>query len=415
MFKPTMKKALTLLLIIALIVPGALFAANKVQDLPLPPGVQSGERAVLPAGETVKGPGFFAGNNVSINGNVDGTTFASGQTIEVTGKINGDLFATAQDVVIRGEVTGNIYSAGQRVQIDNHTLGDVFVAGQTVRLGEMAQAGRDVFAAGASVSIDGTIARQLFSGSESLHIGGTVGDDVYAGFNTLTFGDGAVIEGRLNYESDHQATVPETVTIQGEQNWKVTEPAQSEPSNDGLPSVLMAMLFALLSGLLIWLIVELIRPTFWSQAVEPLFHTPVKTLGFGLLAILVIIPLSIILMITVIGIPAAAILLGLAAILIVVSKIIAAAALNRWAIQKSNLPHIHFGVWTFLVALLIVTLLTKLPYIGFLFTLIAIFITFGIVVLRLFTPPYRPTQMDPKRIEPGYHHPANPPIENQKR
>ena len=62
----------------------------------------------LAAGETIEGPGFFAGNVVKVDGNVEGTTFVSGQDVRINGNINGDLFVAAQSITINGTVIGNI-------------------------------------------------------------------------------------------------------------------------------------------------------------------------------------------------------------------------------------------------------------------------------------------------------------------
>lgn len=67
----------------------------------------------LAAGETIEGPGFFAGNVVKVDGNVEGTTFVSGQDVRINGNINGningDLFVAAQSITINGTAAGRGY------------------------------------------------------------------------------------------------------------------------------------------------------------------------------------------------------------------------------------------------------------------------------------------------------------------
>ena len=177
----------------------------------------------LDEGETINGPGFFAGNRIVIDGTVEGTTFASGTEVRINGNINGDLFVAAQSIMINGAVTGNIYVAGQNLELGVQSEGDVFAAGQNITISKDAIIGRDLFAAGASILQEGTITRGLFAGGSEIIVDGLVGGDMNVQAEKLELQNNAVVEGKLSYASANEAVIATGSQIKGVTDWKKIE------------------------------------------------------------------------------------------------------------------------------------------------------------------------------------------------
>lgn len=393
-----LQKWIALILLLLLIMPATAFAANQVSALPTPGSTLSGERVLVESGQTAKGPGFYSGTDVIIKDNIDGTVFASGQTVQVEGRINGDLFVAAQSVIITGEVSGNVFGAGQTVTFAGTTQ-DLFLAGQAVTIKENAKA-RDVFTAGSNVTSAADISRQLFMAGAQTSLGGKVGDDVYLAGDSIVLHDNTVIGGNFNYEAPAELTVPSGATIAGEQNWKQTttnnnNTSTPEQEQRSVGSVFFNILMGVAGAFIVWLIIDLVRPQLWERPLRPLYDTPIKTLGIGLIALVAIIPLSVLMMITVVGLPAGILLLISGGVTAFLAKIFLAVVVAGLLVKHLRFPTLHRGIWLMLVSLLIVQALSELPYVGFVVVLAALLITFGSITLSLLSGPYRNTPVPP--------------------
>ncbi|WP_107994756.1 bactofilin family protein [Trichococcus paludicola] len=339
----------------------------------------------LAAGETIEGPGFFAGNVVKVDGNVEGTTFVSGQDVRINGNINGDLFVAAQTISIKGTVTGNIYGAGQALTFDGQSESDVFFAGQNISIGQDASVGRDLFVAGATILQEGIIQRNLFGGGAEVVLSGQIGGDANLQTDSLKLQDGANIAGDLNYKGENEADIGAGATIAGDTDWEFAETmdkgttAVRESNRPYMKFVWF--LWSLASALLIWFLIRIWRPAFWQNTTRPLAEQPLKTLGVGLLTLLVVPPMIILAMVTVIGIPIALILGAVYPIALYLSRIIVAVFLGQWLANRFKWPELHKGVWLVLLGLIILGVLRMPPFIGFLSSLLIVMAGLGSLVM----------------------------------
>lgn len=339
----------------------------------------------LAAGETIEGPGFFAGNVVKVDGNVEGTTFVSGQDVRINGNINGDLFVASQTITISGTVTGNIYGAGQALTFDGQSESDVFFAGQSISIGQDASIGRDLFAAGATILQEGIIQRNLFGGGAEIVLSGQIGGDVNLQTDSLKLQDGANIAGDLNYKGENEADIGTGATIAGDTDWEFYETMDSGTTavRETRRPVMKFVwfLWSLVSALLVWFLIRIWRPTFWQNTARPLAEQPLKTLGVGLLTLLVVPPMIILAMITVIGIPIAVILGVIYPIALYLSRIIVAVFIGQWLAKRFKWPELHKGVWLVLLGLAVLGLLGLPPFVKFLSSLLTVMAGLGALVM----------------------------------
>lgn len=342
---------------------------------------------ILEQGETVHGPGFFSGDSVQIDGNVDGTTFAAGNEVHVNGTINGSLFVAAQTIIIRGEVTGNIYVAGQSIQLAGQSRGDIFLAGATIIVNPQAQIGRDLFAAGSSIVIESSVPRHLYGAGQQLTLNGTVGGNVSLDAEKLTLQESAVIEGDLNYTSPQEAQTHSNATVNGEVNWTESAGTQAkqEPSQASkIGRTLLGMLWSILSSLVVWFMFRLWRPDFWKRAILPLSESPLKTIGVGLLALIVTPFAALLFMLTIIGIPFGLILLFLYLLLLYLSHIVVAVFIGFWLTNRLKWKSVQKEILFVLLGLIILELIGWVPILNFIVGLVSILIGLGTFILAYY-------------------------------
>jgi cytoskeletal protein CcmA (bactofilin family) len=372
---------LLMMLLSAAVLSGSLPAAKAATE-------QSSE--VLDTGQTVNGPGFFAGNLVRVDGTVEGTTFAFGQEVRINGVINGDLFVAAQVVSINGKINGNIYSAGQNVTIGTQSTGDVFLAGQTIDITKDAVLGRDLFVAGAMISHDGIVQRHFSGGGSDISISGSVGQDANLEANNIKLLEGAVIKGNLSYKGPNKANIAAGSKISGKTDWQYKAPTTNKPKITPA-SFIGNILLSIASALLIWFLVRIWRPDFWTKNARLIAEQPLKTLGTGALALLVTPLLVILIMITVIGMPVGIILGIVYGISLYLSKIVVAVFIGSWLTKRFGWTERHKGLWPVLLGLVILVLLTKVPILGALVWLVVAFAGLGSLILSNYkAPDYSP-------------------------
>lgn len=340
----------------------------------------------LAAGETIEGPGFFAGNVVKVDGNVEGTTFVSGQDVRINGNINGDLFVASQTITINGKVAGNIYGAGQALTFDGQSESDVFFAGQNIAIGQDASIGRDLFAAGATILQEGIIQRNLFGGGAEIVLSGQIGGDVNLQTDSLKLQDGANLAGNLNYKGENEADIGTGATIAGDTDWEFYQTTMDRGTTAVRETRRPFMkfvwfLWSLASALLIWFLIRIWRPAFWQNTARTLAEQPMKTLGVGLLTLLVVPPMIILAMVTVIGIPIAVILGAVYPIALYLSRIIVAVFIGQWLAKRFKWPELHKGFWLVLLGLTVLGALRMLPYISFLSSLLIVMAGLGSLVM----------------------------------
>ncbi|PKM86338.1 MAG: hypothetical protein CVU87_12335 [Firmicutes bacterium HGW-Firmicutes-12] len=335
--------------------------------------------------QTIKGPGVYGGEVIQIDGTIDGITFAAGREVRINGVINGDLIIAAQEVTINGKIQGNLYAVAQRISIQGQVMEDALGAAQTLVVHKDAIVSRDLLIAGQKIQFNGKVERQLLASGQSIIINGSIGDDTKIAAESLELQKEASIDGNLFYQSPNEALLSGTPKISGRTDWEKTVYQEVRPKNN-TGSFFLHLLWSLTSSLLIWFLIALWRPAFWSDTKMYITEQPLKTLGLGALALIVTPILAIILMITLIGLPLGIILGLIYGVTLYLAKIIAAVFIGYWLAQKFSWPVIHKGVWLVLLGLAIIALLTKIPLIGFLLWLLVIFTGLGSVILSFAKP-----------------------------
>ena len=356
---------------------------------------------VLESGRTLNETGFFSGDNIRIDGNVNGTTFAGGSNIDVSGIIDGDLFVAGQNVTISGKVNGSVFTAGQAVNITGEVGNNVFAAGQTINLGSLTKGSgflagqkitlekdskveRDLFTAGSQILELGDVGGSFYGGGDNVSLGGVVGKNAKIEA-TDVYIESATINGDLKYSSENKATISNDSKIVGKTDWDKVKPQQQQqqvnkPAVFSI-AVLISTLVSIAGALLVWFVIKLLRPRFWENLAEKIISNPFKSLGFGALALIVTPSAILLLLVSVIGIPLALILGSLYAIALYISKIIAAVYIGTLIQNKFNLTNKYRGVLGFLIGLIILSVLGIIPYLSILVYMYVIFIGFGSLVL----------------------------------
>jgi hypothetical protein len=355
----------------------------------------------------------------------------AGQDVSIDGDVDGDLLILAIDATINGTVTGSVVTTAQTVVVNGEIKGTLYAVGRGLTLTEGSHVGRNVYFLGMRLETapDSVIGRDLVGVSLSARLGGSVGRDLKAVIGLFE------LLGQVTGGSDDAATPEENSALPGNNLWNsvwnlsrrvalrsiggaayqpfwplvINEAGDAQKSMDKQGGIQLwaritfeEFMLLLLTGLfLVWRYSS--QLTEWSDKART---KPLLASGYGFIGIVVAVNvaiLSIIAVFLIFGIgfalgfaslwklafifwALAFSILGLAITLFFFfvcygSKVIVAYMLSRWVagfISEKALIHRYLLMF---FGLLIYVLLQSLPYVGGTINFVVIIVGLGAVWL----------------------------------
>ena len=365
-----MKNKLTrllLLLVLITLIPGLVYAS----------ATESTNRVYVSPEQTLEGATFLSGHQIQVDGIIDGDLYAVGQDVIINGQVRGDIIAAAQTISILSPIEGNLRLAGQTVRISKPVSGSATIASQVLSLDTEGRIGRDLVFGANTVNISGEIARNIYGGASILNLSGNIGNTVHLyGVQQLNLLDGAMVGGDLIYSSEQKAYISPNASLIGNERWQEIKPVPDLKPTHALPWSLATLYLLSLAGLLIvYWVFRLWKKESWDYLATPATAQPWSSFGIGLLTLLATPILFVLLLITVIGIPLGIILILAYGVFLYLSTLIVSQSLTQRLRTRFNYRGHDF--WPFMIILIILTLVTKIPLIGWLIGLIVLSLGLG--------------------------------------
>jgi cytoskeletal protein CcmA (bactofilin family) len=429
---PSIKKAFFLLVLLLLAMLLAIFpvwssiSANG-ENLYL-----AGDNVIIKPSEVIKDDVYLTGDRITIDGTVKGDAVLAGREITINGTVEGDLIAAGQAVVINGTVRDDIRIVGQVLILDSQARvgDDVMAAGASLENKAESTVGGNLHFYGAQALLAGRVGGNAIGAMNSLDIRGTVGKDMevialgdpnplQAPFIPktpvpipqvepgLTVADSAQINGKLTYKSLAAGNISQKAQVTGGVTRVELPPDAAHrydtawgqiPTQHHFGWFLLNRLQRLLALVLVgWLLMRFLPSFIPSLAVTVQTRT-LPTLGWGIISFLAVwvmmIAIAIIssimilifaftlphLILPVIGLGILANLTLLISLLIFASyvpQIILSFLGGRWLLHKIR-PDQPLGSYlSLIVGLVAFTILTSLPVLGNIISLIIFFLGLG--------------------------------------
>jgi hypothetical protein len=392
---------------------------------------------VIGADEVVNDDLYVAGDTITVNGTVKGDLFAVGRLVEINGVVEGDLMAAAQAVKINGSVKDDARLAGQVIYLSEEAAvgSDLLELGFSLETAPGSSVGQDLLGAGYQMLLAGDAGRNVKLTGAAVKLAGKVGGDVHAEVGEpeegpapttfmpeipggltipevkpgLTLADTAQIKGKLTYVSRAEGDIAPGAEVTGgvtrqEPEIPVAEAqARPSPAQRALGwSMRQAQRFLtlLLVGLLIvWAAPGLVRR--FGGVVQ---KQPLPSLGWGVVALLVfvaaLIALAIvtILLALILGLITLGGLLGdiiglgllIGGVMVTLftliwsylAKIIIVVLVGRLVLEKIKPDWSEGRVWPLIVGLILFVIVTAIPCLGDLISLLVTLTALGALWLE---------------------------------
>lgn len=327
---------------------------------------------------------FQADDNLNISGIYDGTVFFAGSNVTSSSTINGIGFIAGQTLDISG-VANYGFFAGNVVNIQGTINNDLFVTGNTISIKDNAKVGRDTYLFASNVSLVNTIiSRNLYISSVDVNISNTtILGNVNVNASNIVFGDNVNISGTLKYNDDASITNINKVNA-GATLVSVTEKDDIE---DVWGNKIVNFVISLIGMILIGIILYGIWSNLFKKCSNTMknytFGKCLSDIVIGFLILIAVPVISIMLMITIIGIPISIITLISYIISIYLTTIFVGYLLGNFIITKI-FKHKENGYLAIVLGVFVIKLIELVPFIGGIVCFIVICLGLSLIVKMLF-------------------------------
>jgi cytoskeletal protein CcmA (bactofilin family) len=328
--------------------------------------IEAGDNLTVGADELIDDDLYLFGEAITVSGIVTGDAILFGREVVVDGNIMGSLLVFAETVRINGNVAGTVRGGANGFSFHGSSGRDLMIMANSITVS--GSVGQDLFAAASNGTITGSVGRDLKSSMNRLIVDGPVGGDINALVSELVIGPNALVSGKVTYTSEQEATVNNQAVVGG----TITrlDPPATQVTAVSAGRKVWSFFRPILSLLFVALLMILLFPAVTKGSAAMIGEKPTSSLGTGALIVFVAPIAALILLITVIGIPVSFLSMLLYLVLLYLSRVFAGYFLADVAFEKFGVE-LH-PVLKALIGVLVLALVFKMPYVGWLVHLAAV-------------------------------------------
>lgn len=346
---------------------------------------------------------YLAGETVTINATVVGDVVAAGGEIIIKDTIQQDLVVAGGEILVKGYVKDDIRASGGTIMLDNDVGDDVIVFGGEISITDETVIHGNLINFSGIVDLDGEVKGMVKAYGGELNINGKIseGAKLYGGevkvdgeirgnsiivAEEIEIGDNAKFYGDVEYWSeDGEVDFGDSlVNAQAIFNEELMKDRNGFSWKAFGIATLGFWIFYIFSAFLVLLLLNWAFKKVFVKSVGRLDNDFWKSFGYGLIYLVGLPLLIAFTFMIIVGIPISLFLLTLYFFSILFGHLVAALLIvHYWAHRKNK----SWGFWSIVFLALgtaiILRLLTLIPLIGFLISIILLAVTYGVLALTL--------------------------------
>ena len=344
---------------------------------------RSGATVTVASGEVVDDDLYVAAETIIVDGTVNGDLWAAGNTITVNGIVNGSVMAAGRIVNINGDVTHAVRAVAETININGDVGGDVMAGCGKLNIDSTARIGGDLLFGADIASIDGLVEGNIKGSGREVTISNGVNGNVELEVESLTILSTANIGGHLSYTSEEEADIQSGAQITGATTHTIPEVKEDEAK--GFPFVLftsaLSKLISFLMAFVTGVVIIFLAPKKLTSITDAIGTRPGPSAGWGAMILFLTPIAALIVCLTIVGIPVGLIALALYGIALYLAQIPVGLFIGRWIIGRFRVVESKaIMVGALAVGLVILKLLSLIPYFGFFVGLVVALFGLGAVV-----------------------------------
>lgn len=220
--------------------------------------------------------------------------------------VDGNVYLIGNNITVSGQVNGNLFVFGNNVKFDNcYIRYSIYVYANNVYYNG---ACNDLYAAAIQnleMTYDSYVVRDVKAISNSTILKAAVGRDVDLKTDSADFGadnEVPIIYGNLRYSANEEKTFEDGI-VEGEIIYSSKNITNGNSIVENIGNIVIAFLTTIITSLVIYAIIYKIKPDYVNKLSSD--HSPIyllKCFGIGLLALIAGIIVSVILLMTTVGV-----------------------------------------------------------------------------------------------------------------
>ena len=245
------------------------------------------------SGTVLEGDKVLAGTQISNEGEVKGDLVMAGQNADMQGTVGGDLLAVGSDLSVSGKIAGSLRSASGNLLMSGTVGRNLTSISGTATLTENSIVNGNLYLAGETAILQGTVMGKVWVGASAVTLSGTFNGDVTVESMQnaretkakLIILPGTVIKGTLQYKGSVEPTIPADASI-GKYSFTKAEPSlkTERKAHFGWKQIVRDLLTVLLLYLVALLLLKLF-PGFFTRPARFLQEKPLAAAGVGVAAL----------------------------------------------------------------------------------------------------------------------------------
>jgi cytoskeletal protein CcmA (bactofilin family) len=359
----------------------------------------------------------WAGREVVVTGDRAQQQFAAAERVRIEANVSDDVFAAGREVTVERARAHSLIAAAGRLIVRDSNIRDMFAAGLDVEfrgsieddavvavcpvcwwgsgrllVGAEGRIGDDARLAAGTLEIEGSIGGNLHAAARRIVISGSVGGIADLTAKEIVIASGARLGGELIARSPAKPEIASGATISGPMRHIETEVNLPDPEDVSKAIAVVAVVASVALGLgvlLLGVLGQVAVPGLLYRSAERVRAEVWGSIGRGLAWALLLPAISALLFATLIGIPAAIVLLACFMVLLVLAFVTSGYAIGLWLRHRRPLPQAQPGIggrigWT-LLGIVILMMAWVIPFLGWIFALLALLAGLGAVAGRIST------------------------------
>ena len=312
---------------------------------------------------------YLTGDNVTIDYIVDGNLFVCANTVTINSQIGGDAFIMAKNLIVNDEayIFNNLFVMANSVEIKG-VVYDAYALANTLTISK------------------GYVYRDLKANCDTLNVNGTVGRNAFVNCSSLNFNtvenSNGVIYGNLEYSSKNEASIPEGA-VNGTVNYKNNSDSSKQSVRSIVADYILSLGSFIAFVLIVWLLCLWLAPKFLNNTESYIGKGSLKVFGKGLLGLIAIPVACIILILLQLTSSISLVILSLYILALVVSTSLFTISANNYVCNKLKINKKSGIFGMLIVTAIFISLLTKIPYIGAIISLLIAIFGLGILLTAI--------------------------------
>jgi len=304
----------------------------------------------------------------------------SGDNIVINEPIDDDLVASGGSMIVNAPVKSITWAGGTLI-INEPVEKNLIAAGATIQVN--APIGTDLLACGGNIDINGDVGGKVMAFGGSITMSGNA-ENIAATGGTVVLGRNSVISKDAIISASGyttQARILGNLTVEEEHNGE-SGFSMKEIGDMIEAFITFAMILCFFGFLILGIIFVKLCPSFYTSLVKTGKEKTIISFIAGIAGLIIGCVLCVILLITIIGIPFAFLLFLLILLGLMLANILTGALVGEW-IQQLAKKEVSL-IWGFVVGFIVLNALFFIPYIGFIFWVVSVFLGFGMLVLTCY-------------------------------